>query len=88
MSCKCFASVLQALVVSKDGRYVLSGGFDYRVRVYMTHNLELKYTHEPFNSSIRSLSITDNQRSVTFRNVILLYGGISNVNWKLGQDLY
>ena len=53
---------IQALTVTEDGRYVITGGFDCRVRVFSIHNMKLKYSHEPFNSSIRSLFISKDQR--------------------------
>jgi len=53
-----------ALCVSKDGQYVLTGGFDCRVKVFFAHNLLLKYTHEPLGSSIRSLQLSEDERFV------------------------
>jgi len=52
----------QALAVTKDGRYVITGGFDCIVNVFTAHNMKLKHSHERFDSSIRSLHISDDQK--------------------------
>ncbi len=53
---------VQALAVTKDGRYVITGGFDCRVKVFSAHNMKLQYSHESFDSSIRSLHISEDQK--------------------------
>ena len=54
--------ILQALVATGDGRYIITGGFAGVVRVFYTHNLRLKYNHESFGSSIRSLHVPADQK--------------------------
>lgn len=54
--------LLQALAMTKDGRFVIIGGFDCRVKVFTAHDMKLKYAHERFDSSIRSLYISEDQK--------------------------
>ena len=56
---------VQALAVSEDGRYLVSGGFDCTVCVFSTSNLCLCHAHPPCLSRIRSLHLSKDQRFVT-----------------------
>jgi WD40 repeat protein len=51
-----------AMTVSRCGRYLVAGGFDCKVRVFLCHSLERNYVYEAFNSSIRSLHFSNDQR--------------------------
>ncbi len=53
---------MQALAVTEDGGYVVTGGFDCQVKVFTAHNMKLHYTHESFDSTIRTLHISHDQR--------------------------
>ena len=59
-----YNDIMQAMIVSQCGRYLVAGGFDCKVRVFLTHSLERNYVYEAFTSSIRSLHMSQDQRSV------------------------
>ena len=59
-----YNDIMQAMTVSQCGRYLVAGGFDCKVRVFLTHSLERNYVYEAFTSSIRSLHMSQDQRSV------------------------
>lgn len=50
------------MTISKDDWHIITGGFNCRVKVFSAHNLTLEHTYEPFESSIRSLHISEDQR--------------------------
>ena len=52
------------MTVSECGRYLVAGGFDCKVRVFLAHSLERNYVYEAFSSSIRSLHFSHDQRYV------------------------
>ena len=52
------------MTVSECGRYLVAGGFDCKVRVFLAHSLERNYVYEAFTSSIRSLHFSHDQRLV------------------------
>ena len=54
----------QAMTVSQCGKYLVAGGFDCKVRVFLAHSLERNYVYEAFTSSIRSLHFSHDQRWV------------------------
>lgn len=56
---------VQALAVTEDGGYIVTGGFDCRVRVFTAHNMKLHFTHESFDSTIRTLHISHDSRLAT-----------------------
>ena len=56
------ACCTQAMTVSLCGRYLVAGGFDCKVRVFLAHSLERNYVYEAFTSSIRSLHFSHDQR--------------------------
>ena len=67
-----YSTFHQAIAMTEDGKHLVSGGFDCTVRVFSTHNLQLRHTHPPFNSRIRSLHITKDQRSVIIEVIDLI----------------
>ena len=54
--------------LSRDGQYIVTGGFDCKIKVFSAHNLQLKYTHEPLGSSIRSLYLSEEEGKVSSSN--------------------
>ena len=52
------------MTVSQCGKYLVAGGFDCKVRVFLAHSLERNYVYEAFTSSIRSLHFSHDQRWV------------------------
>ncbi len=50
--------------MSSDGNYIVFGGFSGRIYVLNAHTLDGVYMYEKCDSSIRALSLSDNNRFV------------------------
>lgn len=59
---KLFASVLQCMLLSRDGEYLMTAGDRGIVEVWRTFNLAPLYAFPACNSGIRSLALTHDQK--------------------------
>lgn len=50
--------------MSRDGQYLILGGDNGVVEVWRTHDLSVVYTYPACDSSVRSLALSFDQRSV------------------------
>ena len=55
---------LMDMKVSKDGRFLVTGGFGNTLVVRMVHNLEIVHQYQPCESSIRSFDIAPDQQTI------------------------
>ena len=62
--CPCLMSycVLQCMLLSRDGEYLMTGGDKGIVEVWRTFNLSLLYAFPACDSSVRSLGLTHDQK--------------------------
>lgn len=54
--------VLQCMLLSRDGEYLMTGGDKGIVEVWRTFNLSLLYAFPACDSSVRSLGLTHDQK--------------------------
>jgi len=54
--------MLQCMLLSRDGEYLMTGGDKGIVEVWRTFNLSLLYAFPACDSSVRSLGLTHDQK--------------------------
>ncbi|KAK3099516.1 hypothetical protein FSP39_005633 [Pinctada imbricata] len=55
-------NAIQAMILSRDGQYMMMGGSSGVVEVWRSHDLTLLYTYPPCDSSICSLALTHDHK--------------------------